>query len=150
MDHVHATDNGCSPHPAENPAIPFTPADPSLLTPNRRVSNAEYPPWYSLPPSTTNFQYAEKQPPRSKPLFRGFERPNFCHIVILTILCLLTYPVFYALTFVAKDRSLFIVRLLVSVWCSGVGSALGYVLLGIGARHLEAASEFSWFGIQTF
>ena len=61
--------------------------------------------------------------------------------MILSILCLITYPAFYILTFVAKDRSLFTVRFIVAVWCSGVGFALGYILLSIGAQYLEAASE---------
>ena len=68
--------------------------------------------------------------------------PNYSHLAILTVLCLVTYPAFYALTFLAKDKSLFVVRLIVSAWCSGIGFALGYILLKIGAQHLEAASEF--------
>ena len=43
--------------------------------------------------------------PRSKPLFRGLERPNFSRIAILTVPYLVTYPAFYVLSFVAKDRS---------------------------------------------
>ena len=152
-------DNSSSPHPTENPAAPLTQADPSILTPNRRDGDAAYPPRPSPPSSTANFQYSDKsrfsnlrslhrrladlrfEPPRSKPLFRGFEKPSFSRIAILTVLCLITYPVFYVLTLVAKDRSLFIVRLIVSIWCSGVGFALGYILLTVGAQHLEAASE---------
>jgi len=152
-------DNSSSPHPTENLAAPLIQAEPSILTPNRREFDVEYPAWPSPPSSTANFQYSDRsrisslrslrprladlrfEPPRSKPLFRGFERPSFSRIVILTVLCLITYPAFYVLTFVAKDRSLFIVRLVVSLWCSGVGFALGYILLTIGAQHLEAASE---------
>ena len=146
MDHIHTTDNS-SPHPTENPTASLIQGDPSLLTPNRREPDAEHLPWYSLPPSTTNCQYPDKPPPRSNPLFRGFERPNFSRIAILTGLCLVTYPLFYLLTFVAKDKSLFIVRAVVSVWCWVVGFALGYILLSkIGARHLEAASEFASVG----
>ena len=100
-------------------------------------------------PSTTNPQYTDEsrflrfKPPRSKPLFRGFERPSFYRIAILTVLCILTYPAFYILKLVAKDKSLFVVRSIVAVWCWGAGFALGYILLKIGARHLEAASEFT-------
>jgi len=147
-----------SPHPTEDLAAPLIQANPSHSTPNKSELYAEYPPWSYPPPSTTNSQYAEESlcsslqsphpklpdlgPPRSKPLFRGFEKPSFSRIAILAVLCLISYPAFYILTFVAKDRSLFIVRLVVSTWCSGVGFALGYVLLRIGAQHLEAASEF--------
>jgi len=139
-------DNNSSPHPIESSAVPLIQVDPSLLAPNRRAFCAEYPTWPPLPPSTTvtDLQYADKSPPRrSKPLIRGFEKPSFSRIIILTVLCLITYPAFYALKLVAKDQSLFVVRLIVSIWCSGVGFALGYILLKIGAQHLEAASEFS-------
>jgi len=132
--------------PSENLAAPPVQVDPSPLTPNRREFDAEYPPWYSLPPSTANFQYADKSKlPWFKPR-RGFEKPSFSRIVILTILCLIAYPAFHILTLVAGDKSLFTVRLLVSVWSSGVGFALGYILLKIGARHLEATSEFTLVG----
>jgi len=33
------------------------------------------------------------------------------------------------------------VRLIVAIWCSGVAFALGYTLLMIGVKHIEAASE---------
>ena len=158
MEHVRARDDSSSPHPTENPATPLIQADPSVLTPNRREFDTEYPAWPS-PPSTASSRYTDKslfsglsslhskladlkfEPPRSKPLFRGFERPSPPRIAILTVLCLITYPAFYVLTLVAKDKSLFVVRLIVSIWCSVVGFALGYILLTIGAQHLEAASE---------
>ena len=142
-------DNNTSPHPVENQAAPLIQADPSLLAPNMGEFYDEHSVWSSLPPSTTDSQYADKSPPRSKPLFRGFEKPSFSRIAILTVLCLVTYPAFYVLTFVAKDRSLFIVRLVVSLWCSGVGFALGYILLKIGAQHLEATSESTLVGYMS-
>jgi len=139
-----------SPTPTEDPTTPFIQADPPRSAPGGPdESSAGRRAWPSPPPSTTNSQYTGKswfsrlRPPRSKPLFRGFEKPSFARIAILTTLCLIAYPAFYALTFVAKDRSLFIVRLIVSIWCSAIGFALGYIPLTIGARHLEAASEFT-------
>jgi len=144
MEHVRLRDNNSSPHPTENPAEPLIQTDPSLTIPNGEEVGAEDQAWPSPPPSTTNPQHTnDPSPPRSKPLFRGFERPSFSRIAILTALCPAAYPAFYLLTFVAKDKSLFIVRLLVSTWCSGVGFALGYILLEIGAQHLEALSEFT-------
>ena len=133
--------------PAENTAEPPIQAEPFLLAPNRREFDVEYPAWSSPSPFATNSPHADKSQsprfrlPRWKPLFRGFERPTFSHITILSVLCFIAYPAFYTLTLVAKDQSLFIVRLIVSVWCSGVGFALGCILLRIGAQHLEAASE---------
>jgi len=121
MEHARTGDNDYNPYPAENSAIPLIQADPFLPTPNRREFDAA----------------------PSKLLFQGFEKPSFFRIAILTALCLITYPAFYILTLAAKDKSLFTVRIIVSLWCSGVGFALGYLLLKIGAQHLEAASEFT-------
>jgi len=149
MEQVRTRENSSSPHPPESPAAPLTDADSSLLTTSRTEFDAEYPPQPSPSPSTANLQQIEKshllklELPRSKPLFRGFERPSFSRIAILTVLCLFAYPAFYLLTLVAKDRSLFIVRLVVSAWCSAAGFALGYILLKTGAQHIEAASEFT-------
>jgi len=149
MEQVRTRENSSGPHPTESPGAPLTHEDSSLLTASRTEFDAEYPTQPSPPPSTTNFQRIENshllrlELPRSKPLFRGFERPSFSRIATLTALCLFVYPAFYLLTFVAKDRSLFIVRLVVSAWCSAAGFALGYILLKTGAQHIEAASEFT-------
>ena len=131
--HIRMKDNNPSPHLIGSTATPLV--------------DAEDPAWPSPPPSTKNSLYVdEPRPsrfklPQSKPLFRGFERPSLSRIAILTVLCLLTYPAFYILTLVAKNKSLFVVRSIVAVWCWGIGFSLGCVLLKIGAQHLEAASE---------
>ena len=153
MDYVRMRNNSSSPPPtvAVDLATPLDQTDPLLSTPDGRYLDAEDPTPPSPPPSTTNSQYDDESlPDRPKPLFRGFERPSFFRIASLTLLCLITYPAFYILTLVAKDRSLFIVRAIVSVWCSGVGFALGYFLLAIGARHIEAASESTLVGYRDF
>jgi len=154
-------DSYWSPPPTADPTTPFNQADPFLLTPNRREFDTEYPSWPSLSQPTADPQYTDKsqspnlqplntgfadlrghEPSRSKPLLRGFERPDFARIAILAVLCFSVYPAFYILTLVAKDKSLFTVRLIVALWCSGFGFGLGYLLLRIGMQHLEAASEF--------
>ena len=147
MEHVRMRDDNSSPHPSENPAVSLAEGD-SLLAPNRRNFDAEYPSWSSLSPSAMSSQYSDKPrlPKPKLPLVRGFERPSFARIAILAVLCVISYPAFYILTLVAKDKSLSIVRLIVSAWCSGVGFALGYVILKIGAQHLEAASEYTVVG----
>ena len=148
MEHVRARDDNRSPTPTEDPTRSLIQANPPSSAPDEEFSTGR-PAWPSPPPSVTISQRTEKSwfsrfgPPRSKPLFRGFERPSLSRIAILTVLCPTAYPAFYVLTFVAKDRTLFIVRLIVSVWCSVIGFALGYILLTIGARHLEATSEFT-------
>ena len=73
--------------------------------------------------------------------FQGFERPSYSRIAILILLCFIAYPAFYILTLVAKDKSMFIVRLTIALWGSGVAFVLGYTLLSMGVKHLEAASE---------
>ena len=156
MEEVCTRSNNSSPRPTENPATPSVQAGLSPSISNRRKLGVNDPTQPSLPPSVMGSYVAEKSRPsrlklpRSKPLFRGFEAPNFSRIAILTVLCLITYPAFHILKLVAKDRSLFAVRSIVSVWCSGVGLALGSILLKIGVRHLEAASEFTLVGYRTF
>ena len=130
MDRVRVRNNATSPHSAKTSATPFDQPYSLLPTPKRSEFDVEDPTWPFPSPSDS-------------PLFRGFERPSFSRIAILTFLCLVTYPVFYVLTLVANDRSLFMVRAIVSVWCWGGGFALGFVLLKIGAQHLEGASEFT-------
>jgi len=125
-------DNDSSPRPTDNPIVPIQ-TDSSIST-----QGTDDP----APASTLESRSTGKSPPQSQPFqFEGFEGPSFSHIATLTVLCLTTYPAFYILTLVAKDKSLFVVRLIVSAWCSGIGFALGYILLAIGAQHLEAASE---------
>lgn len=108
---------------------------PFNLTPNRRPPNF-IDKSFSIPRSLDHKLLG------SKPLFEGFERPSFAHIAFLTVSCLVAYPALYILTLVARDKSLFTVRLIVAMWCSGVGFVLGYTLLRIGVKHIEAASEY--------
>ena len=151
MKRVRMKSNNSSPLPTENPTTPLIQIESSHLTQKRTGFDAEYSPKPSSSPPTINSLYAEKSRfPRSKPLFRGFKRPSFSRIAIFAVLCPAAYPVFHLLTLAAKDRSLFIVRLLVSTWCSGVGFALGYIVLKIGAQHLEAASEFTLVSYRNF
>ena len=158
MEHVRMRDDW-SPPPTADSTTCCNQADSFLLTPNRKEFNVEYLASSSSLPSTANFHHNDKSqfssrqslhpkltdlrydPPRSKPLFRGYERPSLARIATLTVLCLVTYPALYVLTLVAKDKQLFTVRLIVAMWCSGIGFALGYILLRIGVQHLEATSE---------
>jgi len=43
MEQVCMRDNDSSPGPTEHPAAPLIQADPSILSPNRRVPDPEYP-----------------------------------------------------------------------------------------------------------
>jgi len=82
------------------------------------------------------------------PSRRGFERPSFCNIAILAVLCHITYPAFYVLTLVAKDKSLFVVRLIVSAWCSEIG----FAFFSRSERNtLKQQVHCSrWLGIESF
>ena len=143
-------DNNSSLRPTEDSVGPPIQEEPSLLTPNGRgldEGDLTRPP---RPPSTANSQNTEKSPPRSKPLPQGYERPKYSRIATLAVLCIITYPTFYILQIVAKDKPLFVVRSIASLWCSGIGFALGYILHKIGAQFLEAASEFMLVGHRAF
>ena len=142
MEHVYTRESNTSSHTPEDPTAPLIQAGPPLSIPNGGDFDAECPARPSPSSSTTKSQRADKPSLRSKPLFQGFERPSFSRIAILTVLCVLTYPTFYLLTLVARGKSLFVVRLIVGMWCSVVGFAIGYFLLKTGAQHLEATSEF--------
>ena len=144
MEHVHRRDDNWSPPLTAGSTAPLSQVDPLLLTPNTRESDTgETIPYSQYTDKSQIGQHAGlgHGASRSKPLLQGFERPSFPRIAILTVLCLSAYPAFYVLTLVARDKSLFLVRLIVSVWCSGVGFALGYFLIRIGVQHLEAASK---------
>jgi len=159
-------ENSPSPPPTADFAAPSAQVEPLLPDPNGGGLDAERPAHLSTassqPTSESRQSTASLQSlhhglanlgsklPQSKPLFRGFEEPSFPRIAILTILCLVTYPAFHLLTLVAKDRSLFIVRAIVGVWCWVAGLALGYFLLRIGAQHLEAASKFTLVWYRSF
>ena len=72
---------------------------------------------------------------------RLFERPNFFHIVVHVIVCCAGYPIIYAGAIFAKDKSLFWARVIVGLWCAGVGVAIGWSLVRFSRKYTEAASE---------
>ena len=84
------------------------------------------------------FQLQEKarQPARS------FERPRWRHLCLHVFLCVASYPVIYAGTLLARNRSLFWARVIVGLWCAAVGVVIGWSLLAYASRFLEAASGY--------
>jgi len=145
--HFRLSDDWSPPLTADS-VTPFFHVDPFPLTPIKREFDDEG--------RTLNFQYTDRSqfstrrrfssasfdyPQRSRPSFRRFEKPSFTRIAIITLSCLIAYPALYVVTLVARDLPLFTVRVIVAVWCSAIGFALRYSLLGIGVRHIEAASE---------
>ena len=52
---------------------------------------------------------------------RSFERPRWRHLCLHVCLCIASYPVVYAGTTVARNRSLFWARVIVGLWCAAGG-----------------------------
>jgi hypothetical protein len=140
MEHLRLSDD----RPIVDSVSPLCPTDSFLLTPSRGECNDEE--------TTLNvqdidkYQFSAQEGPdsgsqRLKTLFKRFERPSFIRIAILTVLCVVAYPALYVVSLVGRDLPLFTVRVIVGMGCSGIGFALSYSLLGIGVRHIEAASE---------
>ncbi|KAK0205990.1 hypothetical protein DFS33DRAFT_1256607 [Desarmillaria ectypa] len=70
----------------------------------------------------------------------GFEAPKWRKIIIHVILCLIAYPFLMAFVIVARNKTLFWSRFLVSIGCGVIGFALGLSLLSLGRPFLEAAT----------
>jgi len=70
-----------------------------------------------------------------------FERPNFYHIFAHVVVCCAAYPVIYAGAVSAKDKSLFWARVIVGLWCAGVGVVIGWSLVEFARKYIEAASK---------
>jgi len=71
---------------------------------------------------------------------RSFERPRWSHLCLHAFLCVTSYPVIYAGTILARNRTLFWARVIVGLWCAAVGVVIGWSLLAYASRFLEAAS----------
>lgn len=74
---------------------------------------------------------------------RRFERPDYFHILVHATCCCVAYPILYAGTAAAKDRSLFWARVIVGLWCAGVGVVIGWSLVAFATKYAEAASEYT-------
>lgn len=72
---------------------------------------------------------------------KRFEPPNYPHIVAHAIICCIAYPIIYAGTVLAKDKSLFWARVIVGLWCAGVGVVIGWSLVAFATKYTEAASK---------
>lgn len=78
---------------------------------------------------------------RRHPFAQSFEPPNWKFIIIHVVLGVLSYPVLLIFEAIARDKTLFWTRLLVSVGCGLVGFCLGLSLIGLGKAYLEAAGR---------
>lgn len=73
---------------------------------------------------------------------KRFERPNYFHIIVHAACCCVAYPVIYAGTVAAKNRSLFWARVIVGLWCGGIGVVIGWSLVAFATKYAEAASKY--------
>lgn len=137
-----------------NSATPLYPATTPPLSPKRKLYNP-YDDEHWMPSAPYGVKEKRKTSPLSpsKPkigarsLFKGFERPHWGKIVMHFLACIASYPAMYLLTLVARERSLFIARVLVAVWCSVFGFCLAFSLVEFATKHLEAASELMYYWI---
>lgn len=97
----------------------------------------------SLLPSVSSHGTLRDPRPTGSPRVssRRFERPNYLHIFAHAVFCCAAYPVIYAGTIAAKDRSLFWARVIVGLWCAGVGVVIGWSLMGFATKYMEASSK---------
>ena len=77
---------------------------------------------------------------------KRFERPDYFHILAHVACCCAAYPIVYLGAIAAKDKSLFWARVIIGLWCSGIGVVIGWSLVAFATKYAEAASEhFSHF-----
>ncbi|KAF4602487.1 hypothetical protein EYR40_005696 [Pleurotus pulmonarius] len=71
---------------------------------------------------------------------RSFEAPDWRLLVLHTVLCLLAFPTLLVFTIIARNRTLFWTRFIVSIGCGLVGFFLAISLINMGKAFLEAAT----------
>lgn len=121
-----------------------------MLSPNRRnPSSYSDEGWEYLSSSTyeikekckTSLPTLSLPKVNARPIFKGFERPDWSKIALHIFACLFSYPMMYVVTLISRDRSLFLVRALVAVGSALVGFCLAFCLVAFAIKYLEAASE---------
>ncbi|KAJ7590809.1 hypothetical protein C8J56DRAFT_1003458 [Mycena floridula] len=80
------------------------------------------------------------KPQRKHPFSEVFAPPEWSPILIHAAFCLLSLPVLLAAASLAQERSLFWTRTIVSAASGAVGLALGFSLIELGRRFIEAAA----------
>ena len=75
------------------------------------------------------------------PGFSAFEPADPLQLLLFTISCLAAYPLLYAVSVIASNRSLFWARFFVGAGCGLVGFTLGFFITEMAKFHLEASSK---------
>lgn len=128
--------------------------DSNKLSPNLNGQYADYPPTPSYgintsetdfltTPSPSLFPRGLPKTPRLHPFSQSYEAPEWKTLVVHTLFCLIAYPFLLLFVFIARGRTLFLARLVVGVGCGIIGFFLGFSLIRLARRHLEAAGKSS-------
>lgn len=139
-------DDDVYPNPHRRTVSDASSSDESLTTTPRIPSQqtayvALLPHTYDKPPTV----FPPPPPSRSsrQNLFaRSFETPDWRLLVLHTVLCLLAFPTLLVFTIIARNRTLFWTRFIVSIGCGLVGFFLAISLINLGKAFLEAASAY--------
>jgi hypothetical protein len=108
----------------------------------------EYP--FSYKPSPEDRSQTRRASTRRHPFASQFEAPDWQHLLIHSVLCILAYPLLLSMTLVASSRPLFWTRAIVGLGCGVIGFALGLIPLVLGQKFLEAAGGFVTFQLGQF
>ncbi|KAL0949830.1 hypothetical protein HGRIS_009865 [Hohenbuehelia grisea] len=91
-------------------------------------------------PNAYQTHFHEPPPAREHPFSKSFEPPDWRLLVLHVAACVLAYPILLIFVLIAKEKSLFWTRFIVSCGCGAVGFCLGLSLLNLGKSFLEAAT----------
>ncbi|KAF9464263.1 hypothetical protein BDZ94DRAFT_1289419 [Collybia nuda] len=91
-------------------------------------------------PSPALFPRGLPKPFTKHPFAQGFEAPNWTQLLVHVGLCLVAYPFLMIFIVIARAKPLFWTRFVVSLGCGLIGFCLGFSLLQLGKKFLEAAT----------
>ncbi|KAF8919143.1 hypothetical protein CPB85DRAFT_881024 [Mucidula mucida] len=97
---------------------------------------------FLITPSPSLFPNGLPKPPPCHPLpfAQSFEQPHWRKIALHIFLVALAYPILLIFVIIARDKSLFWSRFVVSIGCGIIGFGLGLSLINLGRPFLEAAT----------
>jgi len=133
-------------HVELNPDTPPTEADDSYIEAKGQEPQPLIPAYADVHVALLSSRSSDDQDPlkptrTARISTKRFERPNYYHIFAHVVCCCVAYPIIYAGTVAAKDRSLFWARVIVGLWCAGIGAVIGWNLVAFATKYAEAASK---------
>lgn len=91
-----------------------------------------------LTPAGTDSRFPKSR--TEHPFAKGFETPQWHRLAVHLTLCAIGYPFLLLFVSASRGKSLFWARLLIGVGCGLLGGMLGWNLVKMARRILEAAS----------